>query len=170
MKGESSFQDRLERAKDIVDIFELVKAAVDMGTGMCRGGLMLGLANLGGGPDGFIGAFYPVATNVIVVNSMPLARIRETDPALFKPYIFHILLHEYLHALGVVDEAEARRMVARTSNETFGADHPVTDLARSLTKYVPKLVYPVYGWEPKEDYDIDLVKGFDRSSASPYIW
>ena len=43
---------------------------------------MLGLANLGGGLDGFVGAFYPVATNIIVVNSLPLANIRQTDPAL----------------------------------------------------------------------------------------
>jgi hypothetical protein len=167
---ESSFHERLERAKDIVDVFELVKSAVSECTGRCRGGLMLGLANLGGGLDGFVGAFYPVATNIIVVNSMPLARIRETEPKLFKPYIFHILLHEYVHTLGVVDEGEARALVSRISNETFGADHPVTDLARNLTKYMPKLVYPVYGWKPREEYEIDLVKGFDRSSTSQYIW
>jgi hypothetical protein len=166
----TSFHERLERAKDIVDVFELVKLAVSQCTGRCRGGLMLGLANLGGGLDGFVGAFYPVATNIIVVNSMPLARIRETEPKLFKPYVFHILLHEYVHTLGVVDEGEARALVYRISNETFGAGHPVTDLARSLTKYMPKLVYPVYGWKPRDDYEIDLVKGFDRSSVSPYIW
>ena len=120
--------------------------------------------------DGFVGAFYPVATNIIVVNSLPLARLRETEPELFKPYVFHILLHEYVHALGVVDEAQTRALVAKISAETFGADHPVTDLARSLDKYIPKLVYPVYGWKPKEDYEIDLVKGFDLSSTSPYIW
>ena len=131
---------------------------------------MLGLANLGGGLEGFVGAFYPVATNIIVVNSLPLARIRETRPELFKPYVFHILLHEYIHTLGVVDEAEARALVARISLETFGEEHPVTDFARNLTKYIPRLVYPVYGWKPPEKYDIDLVPGFDRSSASPYIW
>lgn len=167
---DTSFPARLKQARDLVDIFELVKAAVSSCTGRCRAGLMLGLANLGGGLDGFVGAFYPVATNIIVVNSLPLARIKETDPRLFKPYVFHILLHEYVHTLGVVDEGEARAQVLRISRESFGDGHPVTDLARNMARYVPKLVYPVYGWQPREDYEIELVPGFDRSSSSGYIW
>lgn len=163
------FRGRLDAAQDITDIFELVKASVSCCTGKGRAGLMLGLANLGGGLDGFVGAFYPVATNIIVLNSLPLARISQTDPALFKPYVFHVLLHEYIHSLGVIDEATTRSMVLRISRETFGPDHSATDLARNLAKYMPKLVYPVYGWKPSEEYSIDLVKGFDRSSVSGYI-
>ena len=168
--NDTSFSARLEQARDLVDIFELVKAAVSSCTGRCRAGLMLGLADLGGSLDGFVGAFYPVATNIIVVNSLPLARIRQTDPRLFKPYAFHILLHEYVHTLGVMDEGEARAQVLSISRESFGDNHPVTDLARNMARYVPKLVYPVYGWQPREDYEIELVPGFDRSSSSGYIW
>ena len=164
-----SFSEKLERANDLADVFELVKSVVAKCTGRCRAGLMLGLANLGGGLDGFVGAYYPVATNIIVVNSLPLARISETEPELLRPYMFHILLHEYIHTLGIVNEAEARAMVARVSLEAFGADHPVTDFARNLAKYIPKLVYPVYGWKPPDEYEVDLVTGFDRSSTSPYI-
>ena len=170
MGSEGSFAERLDRARDLIDIFELVKSAVSACTGRCRGGLMLGLANLGGGLDRFVGAFHPVATNIIVVNLLPLARIRETQPELSRPYMFHILLHEYIHTLGVVDEGETRKFVARISLEAFGADHPVTDFARNLGRYLPKLVYPIYGWKPREEYEIDLVTGFDRSSAAPYIW
>ncbi|UCE91016.1 MAG: hypothetical protein JSV90_06215 [Methanobacteriota archaeon] len=166
---DTSFSTRLEQARDLADVFELVKAAVSRCTGRCRAGLMLGMANLGGGLDGFVGAFYPVATNIIVVNSLPLARIKETEPRLFKPYAFHILLHEYVHTLGVVDEAEARAQVLRISQEMFGERHPVTDFARDMAKYVPKLVYPVYGWKPDQDYEIDIVPGFDRSSSAGYI-
>jgi hypothetical protein len=164
------FVSRLDAAGDVTDIFELVKDSVSCCTGKGRAGLMLGLANLGGGLDGFVGAFYPVATNIIVLNSLPLARISQTEPGLFKPYVFHVLLHEYIHSLGTIDEAATRSMVLKISRETFGPDHPATDLARNLTKYMPKLVYPVYGWKPSEEYSIDLVKGFDRSSASAYIW
>ena len=170
MNSTRSFSEKLEQASDLVDVFELVKSAVTTCTGKCRAGLMLGLANLGGGLDGFVGAFYPVDTNIIVVNSLPLARLRETRPELLKPYMFHILLHEYIHTLGVVDEAEARALVAKVSLEAFGPAHPVTDFACNLTKYIPRLVYPVYGWKPPEEYQIDLVSGFDRSSTSPYIW
>jgi hypothetical protein len=162
-------QKELESAKDLADIFELVKTTVRKAIGQERGGLMLGLANLGGGPQGFVGAFYPVATNIIVMNSLPLKRIKETDPALYKPYVFHILLHEYLHTLGIIDEAAARQKAYEISEATFGKDHPVTQFAADLSRFIPKLVYPVYGWMPPQEYQLELVKGFDRGSTAPYI-
>jgi len=164
-----SFDSELSSAKDLADIFELVKVIVRKTIGKERPGLMLGLANLGGGPHGFVGAFFPIATNIIVMNSLPLKRIRETDPALYKPYVFHILLHEYLHTLGVIDEVATRRMAYEISAKTFGKEHPVTQFAADLSRFVPKLVYPVYGWQPQEDYQLELVKGFDRSSTQSYI-
>jgi hypothetical protein len=162
-------EKQLESAKDLTDIFELVKSVVRRSTGKERAGLMLGLANLGGGLQGFVGAFYPVATNIIVMNSLPLKRIKETDPALYKPYVFHILLHEYLHTLGIIDEAAARAKAYEISSSAFGKDHPVTQFAADLSKFVPKLVYPIYGWQPQEEYQLELVKGFDRSSTASYI-
>lgn len=164
-----SYGTDLDGAKDLPDIFELVKVVVRRSTGMERSGLMLGLANLGGGTDGFVGAFFPVATNIIVMNSLPLKRIKETDPALYKPYVFHILLHEYLHTLGVMDEEATRRTTFEISERTFGKDHQVTRLAADLSKFMPKLVYPVYGWKPQGEFRIELVKGFDRSATDPYI-
>jgi hypothetical protein len=169
MQGGKSLASELESAKDLPDIFELVKVAVRRSTGMERGGLMLGLADLGGGPEGLVGAFYPVATNIIVMNKSPLQRINETDPALYKPYSFHILLHEYLHTLGIIDETATRRKAYEISAELFGKEHVVTKLAADLSRFMPKLVYPIYGWKPSEEYRLELVKGFDRSSTNPYI-
>jgi len=164
-----SFDSELDSAKDLADIFEVVKLAVRKSTGKERPGLMLGLANLGGGPQGFVGAFFPIATNIIVMNSLPLKRIKETDPALYKPYVFHILLHEYLHTLGIIDEAATRRKAYEISVQLFGKNHPVSQFAADLSKFVPKLVYPYYGWQPQGEYQLELVKGFDRSSTSSYI-
>jgi hypothetical protein len=169
VKRQGTFDSQLDSAKDLADIFELVKRAVRKTTGRERSGLMLGLANLGGGPQGFVGAFFPIATNIIVMNSLPLRRIKETDPVLYKPYVFHILLHEYLHALGIIDESATRRKAYEISAATFGKDHPVTQFAADLSRFVPKLVYPIYGWRPQEDYQIELVRGFDRSSTASYI-
>jgi hypothetical protein len=169
MRDAQSIIAGLDSAKDLPDIFEIVKTAVRKSTGMERPGLMLGLANLGGGPEGLIGAFYPIATNIIVMNTLPLKRIKETDPALYKPYVFHILLHEYLHTLGIIDEAATRKKAYEISTEIFGKDHVVTQLAADLSKFIPKLVYPVYGWQPPEEYQLELVKGFDRSSTASYI-
>ena len=169
MEGSPSYRAELDSAKDLADIFELVKTVVRRSTGRERAGLMLGLANLGGGVDGFVGAFYPVATNIIVLNSLPLRRIEETDPALYKPYVFHILIHEYLHTLGVIDEQATRAKVYEISSAAFGKDHPVTQLAEDLSQFMPKLVYPVYGWKPEGEFHMELVKGFDRSATDPYI-
>lgn len=164
-----SYGAELDAAKDLPDIFELVKAAVRSTTGMERAGLMLGMTNLGGGADGLVGAFHPLATNIIVMNSLPLRRIEETDPALYKPYVFHILLHEYLHTLGIIDEEATRSKTLEVSEKTFGKDHTVTQLAAGLSRFMPNLVYPVYGWKPQGEFRMELVKGFDRSATDPYI-
>lgn len=169
MNLDKSFDNQLSSAKDLPDIFELVKTVVRQTTGRERPGLMLGLANLGGGPQGFVGAFYPIATNIIVMNTLPLRRIKETDPALYKPYVFHILLHEYLHTLGIIDEAATRQKVYEISAKAFGKNHPVTEFAADLSRFVPKLVYPLYGWQPQQEFQLELVKGFDRSSTASYI-
>lgn len=163
------FQSRLERARDIPEIFELVKQAVRRTIGKERSGLMLGLSNLGGGPDGFVGAYYPVATNIIVMNTMPLSRIQQKDPGLYRPYVFHILLHEYIHSLGTIDEAETRRKAKEISDRVLGPDHPASQLAMDMSKFMPSLVYPIYGWKPEGEQSLELVKGFDRSSTDLYI-
>lgn len=169
MKADGDYAGLLESSRGFADIYELVKRVVRRTTEKERAGLMRGLANLGGGGDGFVGAFHPLATNIIVMNSLPLRRIEETDPALYKPHVFHILLHEYLHTLGTIDEQATRAKVREISAQAFGKDHPVAQLAADLSRFVPKLVYPVYGWKPAEEPQIELVKGFDRSSTDACI-
>ena len=155
----------LENANTLADIFEVVKAAVRQTRNENRGGLMLGLADLGNHPRGFLGAFYPVGTNIIVMNRNPLSRIKDSKPELFKPYVFHILLHEYLHSLGHLDEREVRRMCIDISIKAFGEGHLATRLAANITEYIPNLAYPDIAWQP-ESTDIELVDDFDRSSVN----
>jgi len=59
IKSSKNFQSRLEKTKSLPDIFEVVKAAVWECQRKSRGGLMLGLANLGNHPQGFFGLFIP---------------------------------------------------------------------------------------------------------------
>jgi hypothetical protein len=125
---------------------------------------MLGLANLGNHPQGWFGAFYPVGTNIIVMNSVPMKRIKETSPELYKPYVFHVLLHEYLHSLGYLDEQHVRRMALEISQDLFGEEHPATRIATDPMTFFPNLVYPNINWQP-ENVGIELVDGFDRSSV-----
>ena len=169
MQDEGYYAGRLEICKNLPDIFELVKDAVRNYTGWQRAGLMLGLADLGGGTEGFVGAYYPVASNIIVMNSLPLKRIESAEPVLYKPYVFHILLHEYLHALGMLDEVATRARVLEISRALFGEGHVVSQIAADLSKFIPRLMYPTPDWSPPEDAGLQLVKGFDRSSTDPYI-
>ncbi|MEK6852012.1 MAG: hypothetical protein AABY30_05695 [Candidatus Thermoplasmatota archaeon] len=159
------FPKLLDGTRTLADIFELVKRAVERDVGYARGGLMLGLADLGNHPHGFIGAFYPIATNVIVMNKVPLARVKETNPELWRPYAFHVLLHEYLHSVGYVDELRCRQKVYDLSLALFGEHHLVTRIATDVSKFFPNLVYPDVAWRP-EELSIELVPGFDRGSAS----
>ncbi len=163
--AKSDFNTRLEKAKTLADIFEVVKAAVWECKRKSRAGIMLGLANLGNHPQGFFGAFYPVGTNVIVMNKIPLDRIKETMPELYKPYIFHILLHEYLHTLGYLSESDVRLMVYEITKNLFGEGHLATRIAADTTRFFKNLVYPDAAWQP-DDMRLELVAGFDRSSAS----
>ncbi len=155
----------LESASTLADVFEVVKAAVWDSIGKRRGGLMLGLADLGNHPQGFLGAFYPVASNMIVMNKVPLQRIKDTDPTLYKPYAFHVLLHEYLHTLGYLAESVVRPKAFEITRAAFGEDHAATLIAADTVRFFPNLVYPDAAWQPRE-LTIELVEGFDRSSVN----
>lgn len=79
-------------------------------------------------------------------------------------YAFHVLLHEYLHSLGYMDEAAVREKVYEISKAMFGAKHLATQLASDNSRFFPNLVYPDVAWWP-EDLEIELVEGFDRGSV-----
>src|SRR2546428_13126543 len=100
----------MDRARSLPDVFEVVKLAASQYLGRTRGGLMLALADLGNYPNGWFGAFYVVAPNVIVMNKVPPMRIRDTQPHLYKFYAIPVLLHEYRHALGCIAEAPCRTL------------------------------------------------------------
>lgn len=155
--------------KDLIDIFEEVKESVRRTENRSRAGLMLGLQEMGSTLHGFIGGYYPVDSNIIVLNRTPIRRIEETKPELFSPYSFHVLLHEYIHSLGILDEGLTRRKTYDISRKMFGEEHLVTEFSKNMERFFPNLVYPVYGWRPQEQVPVEIIKGFDRSSVQPYI-
>ena len=147
------------------DIFELVKSLVLKSMSKSRGGLMLGMANLGNNPQGYFGGFFTTGSNVIVLNKIPLQRIMETRPELYKPYVFHVLLHEYIHSLGYLDEADVKQKVYKITKEALGEEHLATQIAADAKVFIKDLAYPGVSWKP-EDEGLELVAGFDRSSVS----
>ncbi len=161
----TDFKTKLENAKTLADIFEVVKAIVLKSTGKSRGGLMLGMANLGNHPQGVLGGFFTVGSNVIVMNKIPLERIAETRPELYKPYAFHILLHEYIHSLGYLDENMVRSKVYQITKDALGEDHLATKIAANTNDFMKDMIYPDAAWRP-DNTRLELEKDFDRSSVS----
>jgi hypothetical protein len=156
--------------QSLIENFELVKEAVRKSEGRSRAGLMLGLQELGSSMNGFIGAYYQIASNIIIVNSTPIRRIMETNPQLLNPYGFHVLLHEYIHSLGFLDEDITEKKTYRITKEFYGEDHIATKLSANIKDFFPNLIYPIQGWIPQEGSSkIKLVQGFDWSNTNNYI-
>lgn len=160
-----AFKERLARAKTIADAFAVVQDVVRQELGREQAGLLVGLADLGSSPQGFVGAFYLIPSNIIIVNTRPLKRVKQTRPSLYMPYLFHVILHEYVHSIGSYDEEETRRLVYGMSGRVFGKGHIVTKLARDLSAFMPDLTYPWHGFQPPEGMEIEFVAGIDRKNV-----
>jgi len=154
----------------LIESFEEVKDAVQKITRLSRAGLMLGLQELGSSIEGFIGAYFPVSSNIIVVNNTPIRRITETNPELLKPYGFNVLLHEYIHSLGFLNEEFTKQKTYEITKKYYGEKHIATKLSTDIKQFFPNLVYPIQGWlPPDETQTIKLIKGFDWSNTNTYI-
>ena len=163
-------QTQLETSENFGDIFEVVKKSVKQQLGMERAGLMLVLADL---PVN-LGAFHGVGTNQIVMNRVLLDRIVAAGHprSHINAFVYSILLHEYLHSLGIIDESEVRRLVSEISLNTFGPNHPASSIASNGPWSLLRGVGFVDTHLP-EDMEMDLkqrraelVTDFDRSHRS----
>lgn len=161
-----SYEKQLKKAKTFADIFEIVKEVVREFLGAEQAGLLVGVTDLGSHGQGFIGAFYSLNSNMIIINKRPLARLLQTNPSLYNYYLFHIMLHEYIHSIGSLDEAQTRQLVYELSQHYFGANHLVTQLASNIEKFIPHLTYPSQSFQPPEDINIEFVKGIDRKNIN----
>ena len=94
--------ESLDKCDDFSCVFEIVRRCVDKFLGKRRNGLMLSLTDL----PLHIGAFHAVPSNVIMINRKLLNAIMHYDKRLVNAYVFYVLLHEYLHTLGLMDEEE----------------------------------------------------------------
>lgn len=155
----------LRTAQTPADVFEVVKRSARDVLKQERAGLMLALADLGNHPAGFLGAFHYVGSNYIVVNKVPLLRIKETRPELYNAYAYHVLLHEYIHSLGTIDEARTRQLALEVSEATLGKDHVATRMAANITEFFPNIVFPDVAWRP-EHLELEIDKSFGKSDTS----
>ncbi len=159
---ERDFAGELETSADYADIFELVKDGVEKTLSKSRAGLMLGIGNFGGGPGQYLGGYFTLDSNMIVMNAFPIEVLRKKDPRLLKPYVFHVLLHEYIHSLGWHDEKQTRHLTREVSQKLFGTDHPTSQMARDIQPFLPLFYYPNIGYAPKGEPKIFILSGFDK--------
>ncbi|MCZ2807806.1 MAG: hypothetical protein O2V44_00470 [Candidatus Bathyarchaeota archaeon] len=129
----------IDEAEGFSGIWEIVKETVKVSLGEHRLGMLLFLDDL----PLHLGAYHQLGTNNIVLNRS-LVNIVEAvtkSKKLVNAFVYSILTHEYLHALGHVSEAEVRSLVYDVSRECFGEDHIVTTLAEKtpwmLIKGIP---------------------------------
>jgi predicted Zn-dependent protease with MMP-like domain len=156
--------DELDRCRNFAEIFELVKKGVKRSLGRRRVGLMLYLADL---PLN-VGAYHALGTNGIVLNRAMLDIIAKNARTLreINSYVYSILLHEYLHSLGLLDERVIKKLAIKVAIENFGKDHEVAQMAlEGPLRLFPELtIRPI----PVEQEQPEIILDFERP-ASNYI-
>jgi len=159
------YKKLLEKANNFSDIFLLVKGVVRNYLGKDQAGLLVGLSDLGIYGHAFLGAFYSLDANTIVINKRPLKKIKQVNPNLYNPYVFHVLLHEYLHSLGVFDEEQVLMLVYDITKKYFGKNHLATQLALNLEKFLPQLTLGTE-FEAPEEMSIEFLSGIDKDNTN----
>jgi hypothetical protein len=157
------YTKELSDCKNFGDIFNLVKRVVKETLGKSRAGLMLYLADL----PLSIGAFHAFGTNGIVLNKKLLEMLGKESKSNkeFNSFVFTLLLHEYLHSLGYVDERQVRDLTHRIVKEKFGEDKSISDIFLKVSKLLLKTFKPYDEliFSPSES-EIEIVPNFEREN------
>jgi hypothetical protein len=157
----SCFTEELERCESYGEIFDLVKKSVKKVLGLHRAGLLLYLKSL----PLKVGAYYQTGSNSIVLNKllidvMSKVLISRND---YKSFIFSLLLHEYLHSLGFLDENKVRWLAYKICRESFGEDHPTVKM--SLEPPAPTIL----GYRDErylDSGDMEIIRNFEKIEHS----
>lgn len=158
--------------KQIPIIFKRVKNDVRIVYRRHRAGLSLGLVEMGMFRGGFIGGMHFAPGTDIVMNKTPLKIIlKEESYEVVWAYIYHILLHEYIHSLGILDEQQCRNITLRISEKVFKEkSHPAIILAKAgIGVYFPNLplIYAPPDLKP-DGISIEYIYNFDQESYDYY--
>ncbi len=158
--GLTKVVEEVEGAPDFESIFRIVKRIVEEKIGIRRAGLMLVIADA---PPGIL-AFHEVGSNSIVLNRRHLEQwIHGRSRAELNSYIFVILLHEYLHSLGILDEREVRRLVRTIVGEYFDSTHIAVRIASDDPLLGREMIHGLNLGRAREPF---IVKKFDTDNLS----
>ncbi len=152
------YRSRIDEVEGFSGVWEIVKDTVKVTLGKHRLGMLLFLDDL----PLHLGAYHQLGTNNIVLNRslVNIVEVVTKSKKLVNAFVYSILTHEYIHALGHVSEAEVRSLVYDVSRECFGENHIVTTLAEKtpwvLIKGIPLNVRAM----PKQA--MELVKDLEK--------
>ena len=156
-----SNSNKLSYLKDFNELFELVKSSVNSVYDMKRAGLSLMLH----GMPTRVGAYHVLGSNVIAVNKFVLDMVKKysTSNHEYNAYLFTVLLHEYLHSFGILDENRVRYMSVELCKKFFGEKRTVTVMAQDPLKIFPQLGFVNFD---KFENKYEIIKNFDKSNQS----
>lgn len=157
-----AYRSRLDNAKGFSEVWEIVKDTVKDTLKEKRIGMMLFLDTL----PLRIGAYHPIGTNNIVLNKalVNLVQAATSSKRLINAFVYTLLLHEYLHALGHIPESEVKNLVAEISKQCFGENH----ITHKLGLYGPWALLkgiPLDKIEAPKRV-IEIVKDFEKENQS----
>ena len=70
-------------------------------------------------------------SNLIIANKRILDVIKKyKSNEEYNSYLFMVLVHEYLHSFGIIDELQVRKMTYTLIASLVGEDHMATSMAR----------------------------------------
>lgn len=130
----------LSECRSYLCIFEIIRNVVRKRLGLERKGLMLGTQDL---PD-YLLAYHPMGSNIIVINRKMLEKIKSAsrnDSEIVNSYLFSILLHEYLHAVGIRQELKTHKLTTYLCERELGPDH----LATRISKHGIRAIFSALG-------------------------
>jgi hypothetical protein len=155
------YGNKILQLMDFNEAFELVKLAVEDKFKMHRAGLSLILQGL----PTRLGAYHILGSNVIIVNKRILNIIKiHKSLNEYNSYLFMVLIHEYLHSLGILDEIEVRNMTYNLLSSLVGEHHMATKMARNQ----PWDLFPELGLFDDNSFEqkFEIIKNFDKTTQT----
>jgi hypothetical protein len=153
------FREHLDHAANYAEVWEIVKDTVEFALHKRRGSMMLFLDDL----PVQLGAYHSLGTNNIVLNRILIQMVESAveDKRTVNAFVYNLLVHEYLHALGEVSEVGVRGLVVEVCKKAFGEDYVATKIAVkspwAVLKGIPLDAVNV----PKRV--MEIVKDFEKS-------
>jgi hypothetical protein len=133
--------------------------------------ILLGLLNLGFSREQLLGGFFLKGTNEIYLNKTALTIMkREISYDQYKAYLFYLLLHEYLHAIGYLDEEYTRELTSTILANVFPRGHILERIAtKGLQTILPYNFQGVVQPEAEDIINPEYILIRHRFSEYTYI-